>query len=106
MPVTIYSWWLPRIRVSLPLEDKRMRSALSLCLLILSPSWLPADPPDSGIILERYQHKRPDARQLAMYRLDWANSIETALDRSRVEGRPVMLIVIHARYGDITSGHC
>jgi hypothetical protein len=41
-----------------------------------------------------------------MYRLDWADSIETALERSRAEGRPVMLIVIHARYGDITTGHC
>ena len=83
-----------------------MRSTLSLCLLILATSWLPADPPDAGKILDRYQEKRPDARQLVMYRLDWADSIETALDRSRVEGRPVMLIVIHARYGDITSGHC
>ena len=83
-----------------------MRSALSLCLLIVAPYCLPADPPDAGMILQRYQQKRPDARQLAMYRLDWADSIETALDRSRVEGRPVMLIVIHARYGDITSGHC
>ena len=83
-----------------------MRSALSLCLLIVAPYCLPADPPDAGMIQERYQQKRPDARQLAMYRLDWADSIGTALDRSRVEGRPVMLIVIHARYGDITSGHC
>lgn len=83
-----------------------MRRAISLCLLIMASSGLPAEPPDTGMILERYQQKRPDARQLAMYRLDWADSIETALDRSRVEGRPVMLIVIHARYGDITSGHC
>ena len=83
-----------------------MRSAFSLCLLILATSWLPAEPPGAGDILELYREKRPDARQLGIYRLDWADSIETALDRSRTEGRPVMLIVIHARYGDISSGHC
>ena len=83
-----------------------MRTTLSLCLLILVTSWLPAEQPGVGEILGLYQEKRPDARQLGIYRLDWADSIETALDRSRTEGRPVMLIVIHARYGDISSGHC
>ena len=83
-----------------------MRSTLSRCLLILATSWLSAEPPGAGDILELYREKRPDARQLGVYRLDWADSIETALDRSRTEGRPVMLIVIHARYGDISSGHC
>jgi hypothetical protein len=41
-----------------------------------------------------------------MYRLDWADSLTTALERSRAEKRPVMLIIIHAQYGDINAGHC
>jgi hypothetical protein len=29
-----------------------------------------------------------------------------AQQRARSENRPVCLVIIHARYGDITSGHC
>ncbi len=84
-----------------------MRQVFSLYLLMLmATTGLAAEQPEADRILDRYKQKRPVARQLAMYRLDWADSIETALERSRAEGRPVMLIVIHARYGDITSGHC
>ena len=84
-----------------------MRHFLSLYLLALvAIPGLAAEQPEGDRILDRYKQKRPGARQLAMYRLDWADSIETALERSRAENRPVMLIVIHARYGDITSGHC
>ena len=84
-----------------------MRHVFSLYLLMLvATTGLAAEQPEADRILDRYKQKRPVARQLAMYRLDWADSIETALERSRAEGRPVMLIVIHARYGDITSGHC
>ena len=84
-----------------------MRRVFSLCFLVLTATaGLATEPAEVDRILGRFKEKRPDARQLAMYRLDWADSIETALDRSRTEGRPVMLIVIHARYGDISSGHC
>ena len=84
-----------------------MRQVFSLYLLMLmATTGLAAEQPEADRILDRYKQKRPVARQLAMYRLDWADSIKTALERSRAEGRPVMLIVIHARYGDITSGHC
>ena len=84
-----------------------MRQIFCLCLLVvMATAGLAADQTEVDRVLSRFKAKRPDARQLAMYRLDWADSIETALERSRAEGRPVMLIVIHARYGDITSGHC
>ena len=84
-----------------------MRQLFSLHLLtLMATTGLAAEQPAADRILDRYKQKRPDARQLAMYRLDWADSIETAIERSRAEGRPVMLIAIHARYGDITSGHC
>ena len=57
-------------------------------------------------ILARYQAIRPAAKDLGMYRLDWADSLDEALKRAAKENRPVCLIVIHAKYGDIASGHC
>ena len=63
---------------------------------------------DAGVkrILARYQAIRPAAKDLGMYRLDWADSLEVALKRAAKENRPVCLIIIHAKYGDIASGHC
>ena len=63
---------------------------------------------DIGVkrILARYQAIRPAAKDLGMYRLDWADSLDIALKRAAKENRPVCLIVIHAKYGDIASGHC
>ncbi len=57
-------------------------------------------------ILARHQAIRPAARDLGMYRLDWADSLDVALKRAVTEKRPICLIVIHAKYGDIASGHC
>ena len=79
---------------------------LSICLLLAASSCLSAQQPTVEEILARYATARPSAQQLGMYRLDWADSLKTALERSRAEKRPVMLIIIHAQYGDITSGHC
>ena len=63
---------------------------------------------DAGVkrVLARYQAIRPAAKDLGMYRLDWADSLEVALKRASKENRPVCLIIIHAKYGDIASGHC
>ena len=63
---------------------------------------------DVGVkrILARYQAIRPAAKDLGMYRLDWADSLDVALKRAAKEKRPVCLIIIHAKYGDIASGHC
>ena len=63
---------------------------------------------DIGVkrILARYQAIRPAAKDLGMYRLDWADSLDIALKRAAKENRPVCLIIIHAKYGDIASGHC
>lgn len=57
-------------------------------------------------ILAQYDEMRPNDEELAMYRLDWADSLELALERAKSENRPIVLVVIHAKYGDITSGHC
>ena len=63
---------------------------------------------DMGVkrILARYQAIRPAAKDLGMYRLDWADSLDEALKRAAKENRPICLIIIHAKYGDIASGHC
>ena len=63
---------------------------------------------DAGVkrILARYQAIRPAAKDLGMYRLDWADSLDVALKRAAKENRPICLIIIHAKYGDIASGHC
>jgi hypothetical protein len=57
-------------------------------------------------ILKNYQSSRPTEQDLAMYRLDWASSLDDALERAARESRPIFLVIIHARYGDINSGHC
>ena len=57
-------------------------------------------------VLDRYQDFRPRADELAMYRLDWAASLEQAQQRAAREQRPVFLVIIHAQYGDLGSGHC
>ena len=57
-------------------------------------------------ILAGHQALRPTAKDLAMYRLDWEDSLDVALKRAGREKRPICLIIIHAKYGNITSGHC
>jgi hypothetical protein len=57
-------------------------------------------------VLTKFERFRPSERKLAMYRLDWAESLDDALQRAKRERRPVVLVVIHAQYGDIHSGHC
>ncbi len=57
-------------------------------------------------ILDRYDVLRPKAKDLAMYRLDWAESLDVAMKRAAKENRPVCLVIIFAKYGDMASGHC
>jgi hypothetical protein len=57
-------------------------------------------------VLDLYEDFRPQADDLAMYQIDWAPSLEEAQKRALREKRPVFLVIIHAQYGDLTSGHC
>ena len=57
-------------------------------------------------IVERFAAVRPGPKDLAVYGLDWAASLEEARNRSTREKRPVLLVIIHAQYGDLRSGHC
>ena len=80
---------------------------LSLILIsLLFPGFAGAEDGAVKRILKRYQAIRPAARDLGMYKLDWADSLDGALKRATKEKRPICLIIIHAKYGNIASGHC
>ena len=78
----------------------------SLALLLLAASFAPAQDTAVQSVLDRYADFRPAAKDLVMYQLDWAPSLEEAQKRALREKRPVFLVIIHAQYGDLTSGHC
>ena len=56
--------------------------------------------------LDRYRALKPADDELAMYRLDWVDSLDAAKRRAAEENRPILVIAIHARYGDMFTGHC
>lgn len=56
--------------------------------------------------LDRYRALRPTDDELAMYRLDWVSSLEAAKRHAAEENRPILVIAVHARYGDLFTGHC
>ncbi len=78
----------------------------SLAVLLLVTTFAPAQDSTVKAVLDRYEGFRPAAKELAMYRIDWAPSLAEAQKRARREKRPVFLVIIHAQYGDLTSGHC
>ena len=81
-------------------------------IVLMLLTWLSLTAPldaqtvDARRILKRFEAARPTERELTMYKLDWASSLNEAMRRAMREGRPIFLIIIHARYGDIHSGHC
>ncbi len=81
---------------------------LRLCLisLLMASGVSLAQDRAADRVLAKYRTTRPSAKELAIFRLDWADSYKAALGRAAKEGRPVFLVIIHARYGDISSGHC
>ena len=78
----------------------------SLAIILLAATLAPAQDSKVQSVLDRYADFRPAAKDLVMYQIDWAPSLEEAQKRARREKRPVFLVIIHAQYGDLTSGHC
>ena len=76
------------------------------CLAALLASSALAQDEKVDQILAKYDRIRPTAHELVMYQLDWADSLDDAQRRAAHEGRPIVLIIIHAQYGDILAGHC
>jgi hypothetical protein len=84
-----------------------MRRILVIALVALATGAAArAQNDEADAILERFDAIRPSEKDLAMYRLDWAPSLEEARKRASKEKRPILLVIIHAQYGDLTSGHC
>ena len=91
-------------------RDQEMARKILLCFACLLVASVPitalAQDTVAKQILARFRTIRPDDESLAMYRLDWAESLESALERSSKGHRPIFLVIIHAKYGDISAGHC
>ena len=80
--------------------------AATLILLSTMAPAVRAQSEETRLALEQLKSWRPSDEKLIMYRLDWAPSVKTAIERAARENRPVFIIAIHARYGDMFSGHC
>ena len=57
-------------------------------------------------VLDRFQAARPQAKDLAIYRLDWVPSLQEAKAKAAKEKRPIFLVVVTNSYGNMRSGHC
>ena len=82
------------------------RFALTLSLLLATSGPLQAEDLAPERILTWFHLLRPVPSDLLVYQLDWATSLNSAQKRAKTEGRPICLVVIHAKYGNIASGHC
>ena len=87
-------------------EKQMTRILIGLVLLLATTGLLSAQDRAVKSVLDRYADFRPAAKDLVMYQIDWAPSLEEAQKRALREKRPVFLVIIHAQYGDLTSGHC
>ena len=83
-----------------------MRSVIFSLTIVLVASVASAQDEKVDHVLAKYDRIRPSERDLAMYRLDWVVTLDEAQQRAARERRPIVLIIIHAQYGDILSGHC
>ncbi len=81
-------------------------AATAALALALAAAPARAQNEDAKKALERYRTLRPTADDLAMYRLDWAASLDEAKERAAREHRPIAVVAISARYGDLFTGHC
>lgn len=56
----------------------------------------------------RFQAAQPSASQLAIWKLDWEDHLDTALARAKVERRPVLFVHVTNITGpsNFGSGHC
>ena len=83
-----------------------MRKLVFCVAALIASSVASAQDVRTDRVLAKYDKIRPNESELAMYRLDWADSLADAQKRAAHEGRPIVLVIIHAKYGDIRSGHC
>lgn len=82
------------------------QSILLFALLAAAPTL--ADSPDAHItpVLDKYHSALPAERDLAVYRLDWVETLDEAKRKAAREQRPILLIVVTNSYGNLYTGHC
>jgi hypothetical protein len=61
---------------------------------------------DVAKVLDQFRAARPDAKDLAIFQLDWTPTLKGAKARAAKEQRPILLIVVENSFGDMHSGHC
>lgn len=83
-----------------------MRLALASVALTFAALPLRAQSDAAQRALDVFHATRPTDADLGMYRLDWEPALADALTRAKAEHKPVCLVIIHAKYGDLFSGHC
>ena len=85
-------------------------SAKIFLVAVVAACWaigaLGADRNDAETVLDKYQSVRPTATEMAIYSLDWAPTLNAALQKASREERPILLIVVTNSFGNIASGHC
>jgi RNA polymerase sigma factor (sigma-70 family) len=67
------------------------------------PMFLATDVPK---VLEKFRSTRPEAKDLAIFRLDWVATLQAAKAKAAQELRPILLMVVTNSYGNMYSGHC
>jgi len=65
-----------------------------------------ADLRDVQSVLDKFRSARPQAADLAIYRLDWTPTLKAAKEKAAKEERPIFLVVVRNSFGDLCSGHC
>jgi hypothetical protein len=61
---------------------------------------------DVPTVLDKFRAARPDAKDLAIFQLDWTPTLKDAKAKAAREQRPIFLIVVTNSFGDMHSGHC
>ena len=82
------------------------RLALCCTLLLATCGTLRAEDLEAARVETWYHLLRPTNRELSIYQLDWEASLEPARNRAALDSRHICLIIGHAKYGDLASGHC
>lgn len=57
-------------------------------------------------ILARFQALQPDAKDLALFCLDWMPTLKAAQEKAAREQRPLLLLTVTNSYGNLYTGHC
>ena len=57
-------------------------------------------------ILDKYQAAVPGAKELGLFGLDWAPTLQAAKEKAAKEKRPILLMVVRNKYGNLYTGHC